>query len=95
MATPKTGITTFIVFMEDTLMHSFQKYPVAIILFTTMGVATAQSQIAANNCEACTVSQIVKMVRSCDSGIDYIADFRSNRIYKACSYIDANDGTEA
>ncbi len=57
-----------------------------------MGAASAQTQIPAASCEACTQQQITQMVRSCDSGIDYVADFRSNRIYKACSYIDVNDG---
>lgn len=68
------------------------QWTIALFTCSVAGIASAQTGISAGNCEACTKLQIAQRVRSCDAGIDYIADFRSNVIYKACAYIDVNDG---
>jgi hypothetical protein len=69
----------------------FSKPAISVLLMLAGTQAYAQS-IVAKDCEACTQQQIVPLVRECQNGYDYVSDFRSNKIYKACFVLDVNDG---
>lgn len=59
----------------------------AVLLFSSI----ANAQVVAQSCEGCNEKQLIQLVANCSAGSTYVADFSSNKLYNACSYLDVND----